>query len=38
MTGPYTGSLLSKLPASGDRLGRVDKPVSLGRRSRASRR
>ena len=36
MTGPCTGSLLSKLPASGDELCRADKTVSPRRRSRAS--
>jgi len=36
MTGPFTGWLLSNLPASGDGLCRVTKTGSLRRRSRAS--
>ena len=38
MTGPCTGSLLSKLPASGDGPCRVDKTLSPRRRSRAGMR
>jgi hypothetical protein len=36
MTGPYIASLVSKRPARGDGLCRVDKTVSPRRRARAS--
>ena len=36
MTGPYIASLVTKRPASGDGLCRVDKTVSPRRRSRVS--